>query len=138
MIRQLIAAFATATTLLVAAIAPNAYAEVEANRASQAELETVKGIGPGLSAKIVKAREAGAFKGWADMVERVPGVGAGNAAKMSTAGLTVGGTAFDPSKLPATEGKKKAGSKAADADKAETAPKANKAQRNTKADSAAI
>ncbi len=86
--------------LVAAVFALNAYAAVDINRANRAELETVKGIGPGLSAKIMKAREAGAFKDWTDMVQRVPGVGPGNAGKLSQAGLTVSGAAFDASKLP--------------------------------------
>lgn len=66
-------------------------AAVDVNRASQAELETVKGIGPGLSGKILAAREKGAFKDWADLQERVSGIGSRNAAKFSGAGLTVAG-----------------------------------------------
>ena len=81
--------------IALAALALNAFAAVEANRANQAELETVKGIGPGLSAKILKARESGEFKGWADLVERVSGVGPGNAARFSQAGLTVAGAPYD-------------------------------------------
>lgn len=77
------------------AFAASALAAVDANRATQAELESVKGIGPGLSTKIMDARKAGEFKNWADMVERVSGVGPGNAARMSQNGLTVGGAAFD-------------------------------------------
>lgn len=97
MIRKL---FATVFATL-ALISANVYAAVDVNRASQAELEQVKGIGPGLSGKIIKAREAGSFKDWGDFVGRVGGVGAGNAAKFSQAGLTVGGSAFDASKMPA-------------------------------------
>ena len=73
----------------------SAFAGVDANQASRADLETVKGIGPGLSGKIVEARKSGNFKDWNDLVERVGGIGPGNAAKFSQAGLTVGGAAYD-------------------------------------------
>jgi competence protein ComEA len=99
MIRTLIA-----TVLAVFAL--NAFAAADANQASRAELETVKGIGPGLSGKIVKARETGQFKNWGDLVERVGGIGAGNAGKLSQAGLTVAGAAYDGSAtVPAKAGK---------------------------------
>ena len=79
---------------LLALFAAAAFAAVDANKASQAELEGVKGIGPAIATKILDERKKGAFKSWDDMVERVKGVGDGNAAKFSSAGLTVNGTAF--------------------------------------------
>lgn len=89
--------------LVFAAFAFNASAAVEVNQASQAELETVKGIGPGLSGKILEARKAGAFKSWSDIIDRVPGIGAGNAARFSQAGLTVAGSAFASDAKPAAK-----------------------------------
>jgi competence protein ComEA len=88
MIRHLIATLLTVFAL-------NAFAAVDVNQASRAELESVKGIGPGLSGKILEARKTGAFKNWDDLVVRVGGVGPGNAARLSNAGLTVGGAAWD-------------------------------------------
>jgi competence protein ComEA len=99
--RKEIAMFRTFIALLIAAFAFCAQAAVEANKATQAELETVKGIGPGLSAKILDARKAGAFKDWNDLVDRVNGVGPGNAARFSQAGLTVNNIAY--SAAPAAE-----------------------------------
>lgn len=81
-------------TLALTALALNAFAAVDVNRASQAELESVKGIGPGLSTKILEARKGAAFKDWGDFVERVSGIGPGNAARFSQAGLTVGDKAW--------------------------------------------
>lgn len=87
--------FRTLFTSLVAAFAiAAAHAAVDVNKASQAELETVKGIGPALSTKILDARQSGAFKDWSDLVGRVGGIGPGNAAKFSQAGLTVNDTAY--------------------------------------------
>ena len=79
---------------LLALFAAAAFAAVDANKATQAELEAVKGIGPAISAKIVDERKKAPFKDWNDLVERVKGVGDGNAAKFSTEGLTVNGAAF--------------------------------------------
>lgn len=93
--------FRTILVSLLAAFALNAFAAVDANRATQAELEAVKGVGPGLSGRIIQAREAQSFKDWNDLVDRVGGVGHGNAARLSQAGLTVGGSAYDPAAKPA-------------------------------------
>lgn len=67
---------------------------VDVNQATQAELETVKGIGPAMSSKILAARKSGPFKDWDDLVQRVSGMGPGNARRMSEAGLRVGGAGF--------------------------------------------
>ena len=70
---------------------------VDVNKASQAELETVKGIGPAMSSKILAARRSGDFRNWDDFVERVSGVGPGNARRMSEAGLRIAGSGFQGS-----------------------------------------
>jgi competence protein ComEA len=88
MFRQLLAAVFAAFAMIAA------HAAVDANQASQADLETIKGIGPGLATKILDARKAGAFKDWTDLVDRVGGIGAGNAARFSQHGLTVNAVAY--------------------------------------------
>ena len=70
-----------------------AFAATDVNKASQAELESIKGIGPSMSTRILDARKTGAFKDWTDLQSRVKGVRSGNAAKFSADGLTVGGAA---------------------------------------------
>ena len=84
----------TLVTTLLALLSAAAFAAVDINKANQAELEAIKGIGPSMSAKILDARKTGAFKDWTDLQSRVKGVGAGNAAKFSADGLTVNGAAF--------------------------------------------
>ncbi len=119
MIRHLIA-------IVLAAFALHAAAAVDVNKASQAELETVKGIGPGLSNKILEARKTAGFKDWSDMVDRVPGIGPGNAARFSQAGLTVGGSTYDGTAVASAK-----------PEKAPRAPKAEKAEKADRADKAA-
>lgn len=81
-----------------------AIAAVDLNRASVAELDSIKGVGPATSARILEARKQGAFKNWADFIERVQGVGEGNAAKFSKSGVTINGQPFQPSKPGSSTG----------------------------------
>ena len=111
MIKKILAA-------MLALFAAVAFAAVDVNKATQAELEAVKGIGPVISGKILDERKKAPFKDWEDMVVRVKGVGEGNAAKFSAEGLTVNGAAFAgaPAK-PATPVAKEVKPMAAAADK---------------------
>jgi len=109
--------------VLLSVFALSAFAAVDVNQASRAELETVKGVGPSLSGKILDARKTGNFKSWDDLVERVSGVGPGNAARFSQAGLTVAGSSFDG---------KAAAAKATKTEKTEKTVKADKAERTSK------
>ena len=70
------------------------FAAVDVNKAGAAELDSIKGIGPAMSTKILDERKKGSFKDWNNFIERVKGVGEGNAAKFSAEGLTIGGAAF--------------------------------------------
>jgi competence protein ComEA len=70
------------------------FSAVDVTKATAAELDSVKGIGPGISTKILDERKKGSFKDWQDFIDRVKGVGEGNAAKFSAEGLTVNGSAF--------------------------------------------
>ena len=78
----------------LAALSFQALAAVDVNKATQSEMQGIKGIGPSLSAKILEARKTGEFKNWTDLVERVGGIGPGNASRFSQAGLTVRGAAY--------------------------------------------
>lgn len=71
-----------------------AFAAVDVNKANEAELDGIKGIGPVTSKSIISERKKGDFKNWDDFVTRVKGVGDKNAAKFSAEGLTVSGTAY--------------------------------------------
>jgi competence protein ComEA len=80
---------------LLAAFASSCFAAaVDANKATRAELESVKGIGPSISESILDERRKGAFKDWQDMIARVKGVSENNAARFSAEGLTVNGELY--------------------------------------------
>jgi competence protein ComEA len=84
----------TTVATLLALLSAAAFAAVDVNKATQAELESIKGIGPAMSTKIVDARKTGSFKDWSDLQSRVKGVRSGNSTKFSADGLTVNGAAF--------------------------------------------
>jgi competence protein ComEA len=84
-------------SLLVAATTL-AMAAVDVNEATVADLDSIKGIGPGTSAKILEERKSARFKDWDDFIQRVSGIGEKRAARLSEEGLTVNGTTFKTGK----------------------------------------
>lgn len=82
------------------------FAAVDVNKATAAELDSVRGIGPTISSKILDERKKGNFKDWDDLVKRVKGLGEKNAAKFSTEGLTVDGATYKGAAAAPAAGKK--------------------------------
>lgn len=82
------------TAALLALCTAVAFAAVDVNDASVADLDSIKGIGPGTSAKIVEQRKAAKFKDWDDLIQRVSGIGDKRAAKLSSEGLVVNGARY--------------------------------------------
>ena len=84
---------ASLITIIAALIGvQTAFAAVEINSADQAQLDGVAGIGPATSRAILEERKKnGNFKDWADLEQRVRGIGEKNSVKLSAAGLTVNG-----------------------------------------------
>jgi competence protein ComEA len=62
---------------------------LEVNTANEAELDSVRGLGPSSTERILVAREQGPFKSWADLMQRVKGIKPATASKLSVNGLTV-------------------------------------------------
>lgn len=134
---------------LLATLSFAAAAAVDVNQATRADLESVKGIGPALSGKILAARDEARFKDWSDLVDRVGGLGPGNAAKLSANGLTVAGAAYGGAAAPAAadarkpaargDGAERSEKKTEKAEKAEKTGRAEqKAAKAAKADNAAM
>lgn len=81
-----------AMAALVLATMGVAWAQVDVNRADQAALERIKGVGPAISKAVLTERtKGGNFKDWSDLEKRVKGVGPASAQRLSQAGLTVNG-----------------------------------------------
>lgn len=103
-------------------------AAVDVNKATEAQLDSVKGIGPGTSKMIMAERKKGEFKDWADLMARVKGVKEARAAKLSEQGLTVNGTSYKPAAKKDEKAAKKEDKKA---DKAAAAKPAASAAKPT-------
>jgi competence protein ComEA len=101
--------------VLVMLWAAGAMAAVDVNKATEADLDSVKGIGPATSKLIMSERKKGEFKDWQDFIQRAKGIGDDRAAKLSAEGLTVNGATFK-----ATAATKKDETKVAKEEKKET------------------
>lgn len=78
-----------------------ALAAVDVNSADQAALDGIAGVGPATSKAIIAERDKhGNYKDWADLEQRVRGIGGRNAVKLSAAGLTVNGQSFSAAPKP--------------------------------------
>ena len=69
-------------------------AATDVNQANEAELDSVRGLGPPSTAAILRARAKAPFTSWADLMQRVKGIKAARARKLSNEGLTVNGQAY--------------------------------------------
>lgn len=80
---------------VVALMLCNTAIALDINQANEAELDSVKGMGPTLSAKVLKARAQGPFKDWQNLMQRVSGIRHNIAQQFSEQGLTVNDQAFN-------------------------------------------
>ena len=84
------------------------FAAVDVNKATAADLDGIKGIGPVMSKRIIDERKKGDFRNWDDLMARVKGIGSPTAAKYSAGGLTVNGSDYKNPALARNDDKKAA------------------------------
>lgn len=94
-------------TLAMLFAAATAFAAVDVNKADQAALESVKGIGTKVSVRILDERKKGQFKDWADLMTRVKGIKHGTAVRLSKEGLTVNGSGYEETSSTAAKSQAK-------------------------------
>ena len=80
--------------LLALLLASSSAFALDINQANEAELDSIKGMGPALSAKVLKVRAQAPFKDWPDLMQRVSGIRQNKARQFSEQGLTVNGQPF--------------------------------------------
>lgn len=102
----------TVVAVAAALLSSFAFAATDVNKADQAQLESVKGIGPAMSNRVLEARKTAQFKDWNDLIDRVQGIGPAKAGKLSAEGLTVNGAVYAAGAAPADKSKPAAHGKA--------------------------
>ena len=69
---------------------------LEINQANEAELDSIKGMGPAMTRKVLDARAEKPFVNWKDLMSRVTGIGKNKAQQFSDQGVLVNGLTFTP------------------------------------------
>lgn len=72
-----------------------AWAQLDINQASEADLDSLLGVGPALTARILSQRSQAPFVDWADLMRRVKGIRAPTARRLAEQGVTVNGQRLD-------------------------------------------
>lgn len=67
---------------------------LDINTATEADLDSLKGVGPATTARLLAERQQSPFTSWADLMARVKGIKGHAAAKLSAQGLTVNGQPY--------------------------------------------
>ncbi len=67
---------------------------IEINQANEAELDSIKGMGPAMTRKVLAARAGKPFMDWKDLMSRVAGIGKAKAQQFSEQGVLVNGQSF--------------------------------------------
>ncbi len=81
---------------LIAGPARSQATQLDINRASRAELESLNGLGPAMVERILQARQQAPFEDWQDLQQRVRGLRRPSLLKLSAQGLRVAGRALSP------------------------------------------
>lgn len=71
--------------------APTPAPPLDVNQASEADLDSLRGVGPALTARILAQRAQAPFADWADLLRRVKGIRSTTAQHLAEQGLTVNG-----------------------------------------------
>jgi competence protein ComEA len=68
--------------------------QIDLNKASEVELDALKGVGPVLTKAVMDERKKAPFKDWEDATNRVKGLGPQKASSLSEQGVRVQGSAY--------------------------------------------
>lgn len=69
--------------------------QIDLNKATEVELDALKGVGPVLTKAVMDERKKAPFKNWEDATSRVKGLGPQKASSLSEQGVRVQGSAYN-------------------------------------------
>lgn len=87
----------TTAVLVSSLLAGTCWAQVELNNATEIDLDGLRGMGPALTRQVLSERQTRTFESWADLLQRVKGIGPKKAGSLSEQGLRVQGQVYAPS-----------------------------------------
>ena len=82
------------TAIVSVMLAGIAWAQVDLNKATEMELDGLKGLGPAMTREVMLEREKALFRDWPDVMQRVKGIGPKKAANLSAQGVRVKGQGY--------------------------------------------
>jgi len=91
---EAIAIKAIAISIAFGLMAPLAWAQVDLNKATEIELDGLKGLGPTITRQVMDERQKAPFRDWPDVMQRVKGIGPKKAASLSEQGIRVQGQTY--------------------------------------------
>ncbi len=68
--------------------------QIDLNKATEVELDALKGVGPVLTKAVMDERKKAPFKNWEDATTRVKGLGPQKASSLSDQGVRVQGSSY--------------------------------------------
>lgn len=68
--------------------------QIDLNKATEMELDALKGVGPVLTKEVMNERKKAPFKDWDDVTSRVKGIGMQKASSLSMQGVRVQGSVY--------------------------------------------
>lgn len=84
-----------AAVLLAIAFAGLSMAQsIDLNKATEIELDGLKGVGPTLTREVMSERKKAPFRDWPDVMQRVKGIGPKKATSLSEQGVRVQGQGY--------------------------------------------
>ena len=99
--------------------------QLDLNKATEVELDALKGVGPVLTKAVMDERKKAPFKNWEDATSRVKGLGPQKASSLSDQGVRVQGSPYTAKSADSAKDSGKAAPKGTDAAAGKAPPAKN-------------